>query len=211
MKRILCYGDSNTWGYQAVTGERFSEEIRWPCVLQKLLGEGYHVYENGMNARTTAFDDALYPYRNGIKEIIPALMVTEPLDAIVFMLGTNDTKHYLGVNGYTIAAGMERLIRKTQDYFVCQRQPVPKILLLAPIDIADDIEEKVTCREFDRTSIQKIRELRKWYPIVAENNGCQYMNAGNAASPSCEDGVHMLPEGHKALAQAVAKRIVNIV
>lgn len=207
MKRILCYGDSNTWGYQAITGARYPEEIRWPCVMQRLLGEEYHVYENGMNARTTAFDDPLYPYRNGLRQIIPALMVTEPLDAIVFMLGTNDTKHYLGVNGYVIAEGMERLIQETQSYFISRGEEAPQILVMSPIDILDDMEERGEGGEFDRESVQKVRDLRKWYPVAAKNNGCWYMDAGAAASPGCEDGVHMNPDGHKALAEAAARKI----
>lgn len=207
MKRILCYGDSNTWGYQAGSGMRFSEGVRWPCILQELLGENYHVYENGMNGRTTAFEDELEPYRNGVQEIIPALKVTEPLDVIVFMLGTNDTKHHLGKKGYAIARGMEHLIQTAQNYFLCQRDRVPQILLLAPIEIAEDIETKDACQEFDRESVEKLKDLKKWYPVIAQQNGCHYMDAGDFASPSAEDGIHMNPEGHRALAEAVAKYI----
>lgn len=207
MKHVLCYGDSNTWGYQAVTGERFSEEERWTCLLQKKLGSEYYIYENGMNARTTAFSDELEPYRNGAEEIIPAIMVTEPLDLIVFMLGTNDTKHYLGVNGFTIARGMELLVQKAKSYFLSQGKEVPRILIAAPIDIAEDIEEKSTCQEFDCESVRKIRELRKWYPVIAQRNGCEYINAGEFASPNPADGIHMLASDHAALADAIGKKI----
>lgn len=210
MKRILCYGDSNTWGYQAVTGERFSEKERWPCIVQKLLGEQYHIYENGMNARTTAFDDELEPYRNGVNGIEPAIMVTEPLDAIVFMLGTNDTKHYLGLNGFTIARGMERLIQKAKGYFLSQNKEVPKILVLSPIDLAEDIEDKPTSREFDRFSVKKIQELRKWYPVIAQRNGCEYMDGGEIAQPGKQDGVHMTAEGHRAMAEAVCNKLKEL-
>jgi lysophospholipase L1-like esterase len=33
MRTILCYGDSNTWGYEPATGNRFPEDVRWPGVL----------------------------------------------------------------------------------------------------------------------------------------------------------------------------------
>ena len=36
MKRILCYGDSNTWGFMGESGERFDEQTRWPCLLEQL-------------------------------------------------------------------------------------------------------------------------------------------------------------------------------
>ena len=104
VKRILCYGDSNTWGYQAVTGSRYPEEVRWPCILQKLLGDAYHVYENGLNGRTTVFEDDYDPYRSGVKEIIPAIMVTEPLDLIVTLGGSEDPASAAQVYGELNAA-----------------------------------------------------------------------------------------------------------
>lgn len=29
MNAILCFGDSNTWGYDPVTKERYPSEMRW--------------------------------------------------------------------------------------------------------------------------------------------------------------------------------------
>ena len=34
MKRILCYGDSNTWGYIPENGKRYDNLTRWTKVLQ---------------------------------------------------------------------------------------------------------------------------------------------------------------------------------
>ena len=51
-KRIVCFGDSLTWGFDPDTRTRFPEESRWPMVLQKLLGEEYRVIEEGQNGRT---------------------------------------------------------------------------------------------------------------------------------------------------------------
>ena len=47
-KKIICFGDSNTHGYNSKTGGRFSEEERWPCLLNKYLGENYIVAEEGL-------------------------------------------------------------------------------------------------------------------------------------------------------------------
>lgn len=59
-KRIVCFGDSNTWGYIPVTGERYDETIRWPARLQEMLGcERCTVVEEGLTGRTTVFDDRL--------------------------------------------------------------------------------------------------------------------------------------------------------
>ena len=63
MKRILCFGDSNTYGTRP-NGGRFDEQTRWPMRLQSLLGEGYAVIEEGFGGRTTVFDD---PVEGGYK------------------------------------------------------------------------------------------------------------------------------------------------
>ena len=49
MKTIVCYGDSNTWGYiPGSAEERYPYDIRWTGVLQRLLGAEYHVIEEGL-------------------------------------------------------------------------------------------------------------------------------------------------------------------
>ena len=92
MKRILCYGDSNTWGFIPGTGERYPADVRWPGVLAALLGRGVHVVENGINGRTTAIDDPGYPCRNGKEGLGYALLAEKPFDLVILMLGTNDLK-----------------------------------------------------------------------------------------------------------------------
>ena len=46
-KTILCFGDSNTHGYCSETGGRFDDTKRYPCLLEKYLGDGYIVREEG--------------------------------------------------------------------------------------------------------------------------------------------------------------------
>ena len=58
-KRILCYGDSNTWGYKPVTGERYDEDERFTGVLARELGEDYRVV-----ARFTLLFSVIGPVRN---------------------------------------------------------------------------------------------------------------------------------------------------
>jgi lysophospholipase L1-like esterase len=65
MKTVLCYGDSNTWGYDPLTQDRFPRDTRWPGILRHELGEGYLVIEEGLNGRTTVWDDPIEGYKNG--------------------------------------------------------------------------------------------------------------------------------------------------
>ena len=66
MKRILCFGDSLTWGYDPANRVRFDEDSRWPCVMEKILGDGYKVIEEGQNGRTIATEDPAEGEKNGI-------------------------------------------------------------------------------------------------------------------------------------------------
>ena len=82
MAAILCYGDSNTWGCIPLRGSeparRFPPETRWPGVLRRELGDGHWVVEEGLNGRTTVWDDPLEPHRNGRTLLPPTLLTHQP-------------------------------------------------------------------------------------------------------------------------------------
>lgn len=78
MKEILCFGDSNTHGYMPGLGTRYPIDQRWSGLLGKLLGDGYHVVEEGMDGRTTAFEDDLQPWRSALGYIGPCVKTHAP-------------------------------------------------------------------------------------------------------------------------------------
>lgn len=131
-KRILCYGDSNTWGYVPVTGERYDEDVRFTGVLAGELGRDYRVVEEGLVGRTTVFSDRMEPERCGIEHLLPFILSQLPVDWMVIMLGTNDTKTHFHVNAKEIGYGMEELIIKAQ-HILRIRGSKAKILLVAPV------------------------------------------------------------------------------
>lgn len=92
MKTILCYGDSNTWGYDPETGERFPPDERWTGVLGTLLGDGYSMIEEGLNRRTTVRDDPIEEHKNGRDYLRSCLASRQPLVLAVMALGVNDLK-----------------------------------------------------------------------------------------------------------------------
>ncbi len=92
MKTILCYGDSNTYGYDPVSGGRFDHNIRWPGVLRNDLGDGWWVIEEGCGGRTTVWEDPIERHKDGSAYLPACLHSHGPLDLIVIMLGTNDLK-----------------------------------------------------------------------------------------------------------------------
>ncbi|MCQ2555368.1 MAG: GDSL-type esterase/lipase family protein, partial [Clostridia bacterium] len=115
MKNILCYGDSNTFGYDPVTASRFDYEKRWTTLLNDMVKEkGYRVIEEGLNGRTTSLDDDrpdILPNRVGRSglEYLPVILESHyPVDILVIMLGTNDCKKRYMSTGEKIAEGMEK-------------------------------------------------------------------------------------------------------
>lgn len=202
MKTIVCYGDSNTWGHHPSDGHRTPYEDRWPGVLQKLLGEEYLVYEEGMNARTTGFDDPVDPYRNGISYLDPCLLTKMPVDLLIIMLGTNDTKAHLGQTAFSISKCLEQLVVKAQNPVYGRDGRVPEILIVSPIRIGEAVGETWLGDYFNERSISLAKELAPRYRNMAELYGCHYIDAAQIADPSPIDQLHLDEEGHGKLAHA---------
>lgn len=206
MKTILCFGDSNTYGYIPGTpGERYGAAVRWPRRLGALLGEGCEVVEEGLNGRTTAFADNLEPYRCGLDTILPCVMSHAPVDVLIVMLGTNDTKDRYHIKAEEIGYGLEELILKAAGYHQFRAQK-PQILVIAPVPLG----EMSGSVEFSEASREKSRQLPAVYADVAKNFGCHFFEAGSVIRELGCDGVHFTPAAHEALAQALAPLVKRI-
>ena len=89
---ILCFGDSNTYGYKPDGTGRFDTDTRWTSLLQKKLGADHRVIEEGLCGRTTVFQDDLREGRRGLDLIGVTMEMHNPIDLLIVMLGTNDCK-----------------------------------------------------------------------------------------------------------------------
>lgn len=210
MKRIVCFGDSNTWGYKAITGERYSEEERWPCLLQKLLGQGFKIEEEGLNGRTTVFDDPIEEHRNGAQYIECCLDTNAPVDLVIIMLGSNDLKRHFGNTAFFITKGMELLINKVQKSGSGKDGKAPDILVVSPIEVGKNISESFMDNYFGPSSVEMSRELKPLYAQLAKAYKCYFMSASDYAAPCREDGLHLGAAGHKALAEALYNKVKEI-
>ncbi|MBQ6362356.1 MAG: SGNH/GDSL hydrolase family protein [Lachnospiraceae bacterium] len=206
--RILCFGDSLTWGYHPVRQDRMGEDERWTGVLQSLLGERYRIIEEGQNSRTIATDDPTEGEKNGLKYIIPCLESQRPLDLMILMLGTNDTKKRYCYSACDIAGEMEQFLEKVQAYNHFHLEGKLKILLVAPPAISSEAAGNTMTDSFDLARSEKImKELRELYQQLAETYGCDFFDASKVVHVSPVDGVHLDPEEGKKLAEALAERI----
>ncbi len=137
-RSILCFGDSLTWGWIPVKESaptlRYPYEQRWTGAMAAKLGDGYRIIEEGLSARTTSLDDPNDPRLNGSAYLPAALASHLPLDLVIIMLGTNDTKSYFHRTPYEIANGMGKLVSQvlTSAGGVGTSYLAPKVLVVAP-------------------------------------------------------------------------------
>ena len=205
MKNILCYGDSNTWGCIPVTMKRYDWNIRWPGVMQRILGEEYHVMENALNGRTTVFEDPIEENRCGKVGFSVVLETAAPLDLVIIMLGTNDCKDRFYKRASDIALGMDLLVQ----YVKQGSYGNPQILIASPIHLGSDWDPRGHGLVFSDRSTQVSKELAPLYEWVAQYRGCHYMDAAPYAK-AVDDSVHTSPEGHAALGKAFAQKVLEI-
>ena len=213
MKHIVCFGDSNTHGYCAENNGRFDETQRWTCLLQKGLGDDYLVLEEGLSGRTTCFTDPIHEGLNGLDYIYPCLMSHEPVDLLIIMLGTNDTKERFGSSAACIALGLKRLIAKAIATTDCWRDRKPNILVVTPQNIGREYADTEVAQTMGRGCAKKSEELAAQYEQIAKMMGCHYLDANQAVSagPNHVDFMHLTEDGHRQLAQALLKIIPTIV
>lgn len=206
-KRILCYGDSNTWGHDAVTGQRFDENTRWTGVLQNLLGDGYAVVEEGQRGRTTVWDDPVENRMSGLSYLWPCLDSHAPIDLVIIMLGTNDLKTHFWVHPKSIALGAGRLVDTVQKCNFGPEDRAPQVLLVSPIRAAESL---VYPYIFNEVGIEKSQHFSEEFKEIADQFGCHFLDAAEYADPDPADGIHLDKAGHKALAEALYKKIQEI-
>ncbi len=203
-KHILCLGDSNTHGYCADPsdcadgGSRFNESERWTCLLQEGLGTDYLVIEEGLSGRTTVFTDPLHEGMDALGVLYALLKSHEPIDLLVVMLGTNDTKERFNASARCIALGMERLARKAIGVD-CWGARNPNILIIAPPPIGRALNDPA----MGRGCAQKSEMLSEEYKAVARLLGIHFTDGAGCEFNSI-DHMHLSRRGHENLAKRLS-------
>jgi lysophospholipase L1-like esterase len=205
MFELLCFGDSNTWGYAPRTGQRYPRSVRWTGVLQAALGGDFLVIEEGLNGRTTVWEDQVEGDRNGKRHLVPILQSHAPLDLVVLLLGTNDLKKRYSAPPCDIAAGAGVLIDIILASGAGQAGAAPAVLLLAPPPLAPSAA--TAFGGMFEEGVEKSRGLGKLYREAARLRGCSFLDTGSIVTSSDVDGIHFEEESHRALGEAVAEEI----
>ncbi len=176
-KRILCYGDSNTWGWvpASMGKDRFLVDKRWTGRLQKLLGADFEIIEEGLGGRTTMFADPRpeFPERNGLVTLPIILETHLPLDLVILMLGTTDTKEMMNLSVQEIGLGMSNLVKAVKDSKLLNNQKTPAVLVVVPPVVKEDAEFAAKLFKGGNT---KGMALADTYQEVAKNEEVYYLN-----------------------------------
>ena len=165
--RILCIGDSNTWG--ATPGEdSLRLERRWTKVLQELRPND-EIIEEGLSGRTITAKDTIVPVRCGV-DTLPLLMLSHvPVDLVIIMLGTNDLKKQFNPSAKHLARGIEEFIKYIRNPHLVENYKTPKILVVSPVHLRDEIlERQNSFGEYDENSLRQSRFLAQTYKEVTD-------------------------------------------
>lgn len=205
MKRILCYGDSNTWGTIPNTWNgRYDENTRWTKLLVKKLGRNFEIIEEGFRGRNTGFDDIVFPRgnRNGAITFPSCIVTHDPIDYCIIMLGTNDMKQEFNVTTQISAKNIEdNFIKFLKENLVVDLIKLPKIIIVAPNLMKDKVEKFKGAQE-------KSKNFNKDYEEITKRNECWFID--NTGLCPGDDGIHLTAESHAILARKLADLIKRI-
>jgi len=215
---ILCYGDSNTYGYIAGTfnaelgiAERFPKTVRWTGVLQSLLGDSFEVIEEGLSGRTTVLDEPGKPERNGKTYLLPCLQSHTPIDLIVLALGTNDLKVIFDRSPQDIVDGISELLDIIKNSHCGVKNYQPEVLLLIPPALGENSQQEERFYGMFSKTLEKSVELVDVYEAFARDCGLPYIKLSEVVSLEGGDGIHYSEAEHEQIARAVGKEVLKLV
>ena len=207
MPRVLCYGDSNTFG----TGPMASLEddpihpqnVRWPGVMAAELDPDWEVVVEGLGGRTTVHDDPIEgAYRNGLRTLQAILESHRPIDVLIICLGTNDTKARFNLGPQDIALGVARLVNEAAKLDV-----VGQTLVICP----PPVRELGDLAEIFHGAEARCARLAEQMARFASENGAAFLDAGQHIAVDEVDGVHWSAASHEVLGRVVSDTVRGLV
>ena len=186
MKRILCIGDSNTWGYdpRSYFGSQYPADVRWTGLLE---AAGWQVVNGGQNG-LTILTEMGYPI---IREYVQSKL---PFDTITVMLGSNDL-----LEGTTAAEAADRM----EGFISCVREAAPDatLFLIAPPAM------KPGAWVQSRMLREQSASLASDYEELAKRINIEFADSEKWNVELAYDGVHFSPDGHRSFAEGLLKTI----
>ena len=177
--KILCVGDSNTYGYdpRSYIGDRYPAEVRWADRLA-----GHEVINRGVNGMTVLRAQAYYSN----------IIEKGSFDLVIVMLGTNDI--LTGSDSEETCERMQALL----DFISESGQSV---LLISPPHLKEG--EWVQSGE----EIAESEKLGSAYRMLADEKNCKFADASEWNIDLTYDGVHFSEKGHETFAERLERML----
>ena len=202
MKKILCYGDSNTFGYNPADMSRFDEDIVWTSVLQENLGSGYEVINEGLCDRMGFVNNEKGFEFSSQKHFPKFISKAENVDFLILFIGTNDLQFQYDISFGAVEKGLENLINLAQ-------KKVKNIIVIPPVILDESILKGFFNFQFDKTSIVKSRKIGRIFRKISNIYHCLYFDINKITQPSDTDGLHYSKESHKIIGEKLADFILS--
>ena len=184
-RRLLCYGDSNTYGYdpRSYLGGRYPISVRWTALLN---AGGWKVINKGENGRSI-------PKLVQEIEVAASAIHRSRAEVVVVMLGSNDLLQCPGLSAEVCGERMERFLRAV----LTQTQGKAKTLLVSPPPMEPGAWVS------DPKTVKESRKLARCYETIAYRLGITFADAGVWGVELTYDGVHFSEEGHLTFAKGI--------
>lgn len=204
MKKILCYGDSNTFGFNPQNCKRYDKNTRWSGILSELLKNKFEIIEEGMNNRTGFFKNPEGLKQSGSEYLPIYLQNHKDIDICILSLGTNDAQFFYNLNSQITKTGLEKLISTIKD-----TNSDTQIIIIPPVKITENILNSGFSLMFNKNSIETIKQIFPTFEQTAKENHCLYLDLNEIVSPCIYDGLHYSEDSHKIIAETLAKFILQ--
>jgi lysophospholipase L1-like esterase len=210
VRRVLFYGDSFVFGKVSGEPKRLDAKTRFTGVLQDILGDQYDILEEGLRGGNLAGENPFFPDRDRSQQFHPIILSQLPVDLVVIFLGTNDCN---AVNKEPAAIAEQLklyppLLQKAADFL---QVPVPKLLIAAPPAIDETHFDEAMQKLFGTGSAARVAALPALFERVASELHTAFLNAAEFCRPAPGDGLHLDAQNNRALAQAFADKIKEVI
>lgn len=204
MKKIICFGDSNTFGFNPKDGSRYDSDARWTSLLAKNLGDGFEIIEEGCNNRTGFFQNPDGHMQSGQRYLPECLKKHKNFDIIIVALGTNDLQKKFMIDESIAKDGLKNLITIIREF-----NKNASIIVIPPIVLCENILEGYFSCQFDEESIKASCWIQKTYEMFVKDSNCKLLDLNKYVKPSDIDGLHFDKESHKIIAEKISAQILN--
>ena len=217
-KNVLCYGDSNTWGYipgsidfNTMQVKRYDETERWTGRLQSLFEGNINIIEEGLNGRTTNIEEDDAPGRNGKTYLLPCLYSHAPLDLVILWLGVNDFKIASNRTAYETANGLDGLIRMIQTSSAGPDMlRSPDVLLIGYPQVANENWRDASNKTVFSGAIVKSKQYIDLCREIADKRECHYIDMDAHIQLTDIDGIHLGASEHAMVADLLFDKLSGI-